>query len=100
MIFPRRSSCGCSAATRRIAPWHLHVTRDHLHLSSVQLGYGNDKTRAPHTSLRTAPRSSKCGAIDMELWLANPAFARRTTRACDLWDDCFDAHVCINMSPQ
>src|SRR5712692_5140044 len=68
-----RSSCGCSAATRHIAPWHLHVTWVHLHLSSVQLGYENDKTRAPHTSLRTAPRGSKCRAIDMEHWLAKPA---------------------------
>src|SRR5258708_38510151 len=52
MIFPRRSSCGCSAATRRIAPWHLHVTRDHLHLSSVQLRYGMTKC---------APRTPRCG---------------------------------------
>jgi hypothetical protein len=68
MIFPRRSSCRSSAATRRIASWHLHVTRDHLHSSSVQPArIWHTNTRHPHTPRCGRPQ----GAVNAEPSMLN-----------------------------
>ena len=47
-----------------------------------------------HTSLGTAPR--ECGVINVELGLAESAFACDATRICDLLNGCSGGDGCVD----
>jgi hypothetical protein len=73
IIFPRTSSCRSSAATRCIASRHLHVTRDHLHSSSVQLArIWHGKNAHPHTPRCGRPQGA-VNAVPSMLNLGSPS---------------------------
>ena len=65
------------------------------HSTSIQLECGITESGV-RTSLRTAPRIGECGTVNVELGLAEPAFARGATRIRGLLDPCFDGDVCVD----